>query len=83
MPTVEKILVVVVYVVSLVINGLAASGVLSGLPIGEVSAQYPTYVTPDNLTFLVWSVIYTLESLECVRNIIWLAMRFFQKRWVE
>ena len=30
---------------------------------GDISDQFPTYVTPDGLTFAVWGVIYTLELL--------------------
>lgn len=59
----EKTFVVLSYIASLVVNGLAASGVLSGQSIGEISDQFPTYVTPDGLTFAVWAVIYTLELL--------------------
>ena len=62
MTMVEKVLVVVTFVISLAVNGLAASGVF-GQSIGAISDQYPTYVTPDGLTFLIWSVIYTLEWL--------------------
>ena len=47
----EKTFVVLSYIASLVVNGLAASGVLSGQSIGEISDQFPTYVTPDGLTF--------------------------------
>ena len=49
------------FLFSLVINGLAASGSLSADTIAEVSDKYPTYVTPDRLTFAVWGVIYILE----------------------
>ncbi|CAE7309176.1 unnamed protein product [Symbiodinium sp. CCMP2592] len=62
MTMVEKVLVVVTFVISLVVNGLSASGVF-GQSIGAISDQYPTYVTPDGLTFLIWSVIYTLELI--------------------
>ena len=59
----EKLLVLLTFLFSLVINGLAASGSLSALTIAEVSDKYPTYVTPDRLTFAVWGVIYLLELL--------------------
>ena len=63
MAFVEKILVVVTFVFSLFLNALAARGLLSAQSIGTVSSQYPTYVTPDMLTFLIWAVTYTLEGI--------------------
>mmetsp|Transcript_12913 Transcript_12913/g.24362 ORF Transcript_12913/g.24362 Transcript_12913/m.24362 type:complete len:292 (+) Transcript_12913:75-950(+) len=57
----EKTVVVLSYVISLAVNGFAASGALSGQSIGDISDEYPTYVTPDGRTFAVWAVIYTLE----------------------
>ena len=59
----EKTLVVLAFIASLAVNGFAASGALSGNSIGEISDQFPTYVTPDGLTFAVWGVIYSLELL--------------------
>ncbi|GAB4576176.1 MAG: tryptophan-rich sensory protein [Anaerolineae bacterium] len=55
----RQIIVVVTYVVTLVINGMASSGALGGTPTGEVSNAYPIYFVPANLTFAIWGVIYT------------------------
>lgn len=65
----DKIAVVVSFVLSLVMNGLGSSGALSGKSIGEISNEYPTYVTPDGLTFSIWAVIYTLELVLVVRQV--------------
>ncbi len=55
---VRQIIVVVTYIVTLVINGMASSGALGGTPTGEVSNAYPIYFVPANLTFSIWGVIY-------------------------
>ena len=69
MSSVEKAAVVLSFVGSLVVNGLSSTGLLGGLSIGEVSDNYPTYVTPDGLTFSIWAVIYTLELVLVIRQI--------------
>ncbi|CAE7423133.1 unnamed protein product [Symbiodinium natans] len=66
---VEKVLVVVTFLLCLFLNALAARGDLSGTTIGEVSNKYPTYVTPDNITFAVWGVTYLLQLLLVVAQI--------------
>ena len=44
------------------LNALSSIFVSStGLNIGDISNQNPTYITPDGVTFSVWGVIYTLE----------------------
>ncbi|CAJ1432100.1 unnamed protein product, partial [Effrenium voratum] len=68
MTVVEKVFVVVSFVVSLVVNALASTGVLGGESIATISDTTPTYVTPDGLTFSVWAVIYSLELLLVVRQ---------------
>jgi hypothetical protein len=49
----------VAFVVSIIVNGLAAAGVF-GKGIGQISDENPTFVTPDGITFSVWGLIYTL-----------------------
>lgn len=53
---------VVAFVVSIVMNGLAGAGVF-GKGIGEISNENPTFVTPDSTTFAVWGLIYTLLTI--------------------
>lgn len=58
----------VTYVASLVVNGLAATGAFGGKTNREISNENPTFITPDGLTFAVWSVIYLFEGvLVCVQ----------------
>mmetsp|Transcript_127702 Transcript_127702/g.367547 ORF Transcript_127702/g.367547 Transcript_127702/m.367547 type:complete len:287 (+) Transcript_127702:104-964(+) len=54
--------VAIAYFVMLGLNAAGAAG-LFGLNIGTVSRMYPTYVTPDGLTFAIWGVIYVLLFL--------------------
>jgi len=55
---------IVVFVVTLIVNGLAGSTtLLNGVTSGEVSDLYPTFITPAGFTFAIWSVIYTLLLL--------------------
>lgn len=62
-PAVAKWGVVISFVVSIAVNGLAATGAVGGKDIGQISDENPTYITPDGLTFAVWSVIYLLQTI--------------------
>mmetsp|Transcript_22188 Transcript_22188/g.58574 ORF Transcript_22188/g.58574 Transcript_22188/m.58574 type:complete len:287 (-) Transcript_22188:75-935(-) len=55
--------VVITFVLSIVVNGLAATGKFGGITIGDLSRENPTFITPDGLTFAVWSVIYLLQTV--------------------
>lgn len=48
-----------IFVVTLVVNGLGAAGVINGLSQKEISDRYITLITPSPATFSIWSVIYT------------------------
>jgi len=58
-----KLGVAVSFGVSIASNGLAATGIIGKASIGQISDENPTYVTPDGLTFSIWSVIYILETV--------------------
>ena len=51
---------VVVFAVTIVVNGLASSLALNGRTTAEVSDLYFTLVTPAGYVFSIWGVIYTL-----------------------
>ncbi|MCA9738799.1 MAG: tryptophan-rich sensory protein [Gemmatimonadota bacterium] len=53
-----SVLNVCAFVGVVVLNGLAASGALSGRSIGELANRDPTYVLPADYVFGIWSVIY-------------------------
>ena len=46
--------------VTLVVNGLGAAGLINGLSQKEISDRYLTLITPSPSTFSIWSVIYLL-----------------------
>lgn len=54
----RQVIVIVTYVITLAINGMASSGALGGVPTGDISDAYPIYFVPANLTFSIWGVIY-------------------------
>ena len=54
---------VVVFAVTVVVNGLASSLALNGVTTAEVSDLYFTLVTPAGYVFSIWGAIYTLLLL--------------------
>ena len=54
----RQLLVIVVFVATLIANGMASSGALGGIPTAEISNAYPIYFVPANQTFAIWGVIY-------------------------
>ncbi|XP_069777182.1 uncharacterized protein [Narcine bancroftii] len=56
----------VVYIITLVLNGLAGSGLESGIflqAVGNVSNKFSTEFTPAGWTFSIWGVIYTWQAV--------------------
>lgn len=47
-------------IITLVVNGLGAAGVINGLSQKDISDRYLTLITPSPSTFSIWSVIYIL-----------------------
>ena len=54
----QQVLVIIATIVMIILNGLAATGVLGGINTGAVSAKYDTVITPPTFAFGVWSAIY-------------------------
>lgn len=67
-----SIAVVVAFVAQVVMNILASEdfGSFGGSSNAQVSNEHPTFLTPDGLTFSVWSVIYTFQGLFTIYQII-------------
>jgi len=61
---------VVVFVVTVIVNGLASSLALNGVTTAEVSDLYFTLVTPAGYVFAIWGVIYTLLLLFSVFQVL-------------
>lgn len=71
------------YIAMVAINVLAQTLPLGGLSTQQISARYPTLLTPFGLTFSIWAVIYVLLGIftvyqalssnkEMVRSVGWL-----------
>lgn len=52
----------------LAVNYLANALPLAGRTTGELSAQYPSLITPAGLTFSIWGVIYLLLIIFAIRQ---------------
>lgn len=51
------------FVIVVLFNFLASTGKISVYSVGQVSALYPTYITPASYAFSIWGVIYALVAL--------------------
>lgn len=60
----------ILLVITLIINGMGAFGLINGLSQKEVSDMYPTLITPAPSTFSIWSVIYTFLIISIIVMII-------------
>lgn len=61
------VLAVVVFGISLVLNGLAGTTLLGGNTTAQVSDAYPNLFAPAGITFTIWGIIYLLLAAYCVR----------------
>ena len=57
-------------IVTLIVNGLGAFGVINGLSQKDISDKYVTLITPAPSTFSIWSVIYTLLIVSIIVMIV-------------
>lgn len=53
-------------IVTLIVNGMGALGIINGLSQKEVSDMYQTLITPAPSTFSIWSVIYTFLIISII-----------------
>lgn len=58
---------VLVFGISLVLNGLASTTLLGGNTTAQVSDSYPNLFAPAGVTFAIWGVIYLLLIGYCTR----------------
>ncbi len=54
---------IVAYIITLIINGLSNTTLIGGRTTAEVSALYPTLITPAGYVFSIWGVIYILLAV--------------------
>jgi benzodiazapine receptor len=50
--------VVLSFILTLVVNWLATTGVLGGISTQQIATRYPIYFLPANFTFSIWGLIY-------------------------
>lgn len=61
MKTKQKVLSnIILYCFTLVFNGVSAFGLINNLSQKDVSAMYPTVITPAGYAFSIWGLIYVL-----------------------
>ncbi|MFC4870895.1 hypothetical protein [Negadavirga shengliensis] len=46
------------FTITLLVNYLGGSGTLTGKSVGEISAKYPSLITPAAYAFSIWGIIY-------------------------
>ena len=51
---------VAAFIITVLVNSLAGTGMLNGKSTGEISDKYATLVTPAGYVFSIWAVIYLL-----------------------
>lgn len=58
----QKILILISFIASIILNFLSNTGRLgeSGRTIGELSDDYESLITPPDITFSIWMVIYAI-----------------------
>lgn len=56
----------ILLVLTLIVNGMGAFGIINGLSQKEVSDMYQTLITPSPSTFSIWSVIYSFLIISIV-----------------
>ncbi|MCH4886875.1 tryptophan-rich sensory protein [Acidaminobacter sp. JC074] len=60
----------ILLLLTLIVNGLGASGFINNMSQKEISDMYQTLITPSPATFSIWSVIYILLILSIVMMIV-------------
>ena len=67
------------FILTLVVNGLGAAGLISGLSQKDISDMYLTLITPAPSTFSIWSVIYILLLISIIVMIVKKDDPYYQK----
>jgi len=66
-----KISNMVAFIVTLALNGISSAGLISPYGVGEISAKYPTRITPASAAFSIWGIIYSLQALFVIYQFCW------------
>ena len=65
-----RIVAALAFVVMIVLNVLATSLPLNGIPTGDISDKYDTLFAPIGFTFAIWGVIYLLLGIYTVGQLV-------------
>ena len=66
----------VMFILVLVFNFLTGTGMINDLSQADISAMFPTKITPAGFAFSIWGVIYTLILI----SILWMLYKHKEKR---
>lgn len=66
----KSVINLLVFLITLIVNYLAASGFINGMSQKVVSNKYNTLITPAGFTFSIWGIIYFLIGLSLVYMLI-------------
>jgi translocator protein len=61
---------IIAFIITLIINGAANTTLIGGRTTAEVSALYPTLITPAGYVFAIWGIIYFLLAVFLVYQIL-------------
>ena len=56
----------IVFLITLIINYLTASGLINGMSQKVVSNKYNTLITPAGFAFSIWGIIYSLIGISLI-----------------
>lgn len=67
-----SITIVVLFVAQVIMNVLSAEefGSFGGGSNAEISAEQPTFITPDGVTFSVWGIIYLFQAIFTIYQVV-------------
>lgn len=71
---VQKVTLLLVFIVTCIINGLTGAGKI-GKSQGDISNKYSTLITPPGYAFTIWAVIYFLWAA-------WIVLQMFPNKFL-
>lgn len=66
-----KIANTVAFVITLTLNGLSSTGLLSDYGVGTISDKYETKITPAGPAFSIWGPIYSIQAAFIIYQFCW------------
>lgn len=66
----RRFITLILFITTLVVNGLGGSGQINNMSQADISALYPTLITPAPFAFSIWGLIYSLVAISVLLLII-------------